>query len=394
MEQPDCMQSRRFHRALSASTLVSMVKDDDVHDANDGVRPATTPRDIDKALDRAEKGLTRLDAMHEVGSHASGHERLKQAAASSALLSSVWRQPPAQRLRFNPLPTTETTHGLMPWTLRTIHGDETPAFHGDKRDGLRFIDISSTEISLYQRLLYANGARSATSTSAAEEGAVDPSNRRILLVLQGMDSSGKGGIVKHVFRQGNPMGIHYHGFGAPSEEELVHDFLWRIRRELPKPGWIAIFDRSHYEDVVMPQVWDTASQETIRERYERINAFEADLAHSGCVIIKIFLTISKDEQRSHFLARLEDPTKRWKFAMSDLEARDRWEDYMAAWQRTFGLTSTSAAPWYVIPADNRWYSRAVVSELLRTTLAGLQLQWPPLAADIDLDEAKRRLRAE
>ena len=360
---------------------------------NDG-RASASPRSIDKALDRAEEGLARLDAMHEVGSHASGHERLKQAAASSALLSSVWQQPPAQRLRFNPLPTTETTHESMPWTLQTIHGDETPAFHGDKRDGIRFIDISSTEISRYQRLLYANGTRSATSTSAAEEGAVDPSNRRILLVLQGMDSSGKGGIVKHVFRQGNPMGIHYHGFGAPSEEELTHDFLWRIRRELPKPGWIAIFDRSHYEDVVMPQVWGTASEETIRERYERINAFEAELAHSGCAIIKIFLTISKDEQREHFLSRLEDPTKRWKFAMSDLDARDRWDDYMAAWQRTFELTSTPEAPWYVVPANNRWYSRAVVSELLRTTLAGFQLQWPPLAADVDLDEVKRRLLAE
>lgn len=141
----------------------------------------------------------------------------------------------------------------------------------------------------------------------------------------------------------------------------------------------------------MPQVWGTAPERVWRARYDRINEFEAKLAASGCSIIKIFLVVSPEEQRRHFLSRLDDPTKRWKFAMSDLDARERWDDYMTAWSRTFALTSTHEAPWYLVPADNRWYSRAVVSELLRTTLAGLGLQWPPLAADVDLQQARRRL---
>lgn len=218
-----------------------------------------TSRAIDKALDKAEEGLAKLDSIHQIGSHATGHERLAQAAQSSALLSSVWSAPPAERLRYNPEPTTRTTDGPIAWTLETIQGGETPGFHGDKSDGERFIHISSTEIARYQRLLYANGAHSATSTQpadidtdgAAADGASPRSNNRLLIVLQGMDASGKGGIVKHVFRQGNPMGIHYHGFGAPSEEETSHDFLWRVKRELPQAGWIGVFDRSHYEDVVM-----------------------------------------------------------------------------------------------------------------------------------------------
>ena len=206
-----------------------------------------------------------------------------------------------------------------------------------------------------------------------------------------MDASGKGGIVRHVFSQGDPMGIHYHGFGKPAAEELDHDFLWRVKRELPKPGWIAVFDRSHYEDVVMPHVYGTYPEDVWRARYDQINDFERELAASGCAILKIFLVVSQEEQKKHFLGRLDDPTKFWKFDISDLEARDRWDEYMFAWQEVFEKTSTAAAPWYLVPADNRWYSRAVVSELLRTTLKNMNMTWPPLEPEVDPDEVRRRL---
>ena len=294
-------------------------------------------------------------------------ERLAREAKSSETLSAVWSLPPAQLLRFH-----SHTH------LVDIDAGSKPGFDGDQEAGERFIADSSSEIANYQRLMYANGIHGDT--------------HRVLIVLQGMDASGKGGIVRHVFSQVDPMGIHYHGFGKPSEEDLAHDYLWRIRRELPSNGWISIFDRSQYEDIVMPRITGSLPEETWRARYGQINDFEAELAGSGCAIIKIFLVSSRQAQRQHFLRRLDDPTRYWKFDPSDLEARDRWDDYMAAWQDVFERTSTSIAPWYLIPADKRWYSRMVVSELLRTTMKNFNQTWPPL--DADRDEALARLGVE
>ncbi|MGO5043749.1 PPK2 family polyphosphate kinase [Bifidobacterium animalis] len=294
-------------------------------------------------------------------------ERLAREAKSSETLSAVWSLPPAQLLRFH-----SHTH------LVDIDAGSKPGFDGDQAAGERFIADSSSEIANYQRLMYANGIHGDT--------------HRVLIVLQGMDASGKGGIVRHVFSQVDPMGIHYHGFGKPSEEDLAHDYLWRIRRELPSNGWISIFDRSQYEDIVMPRITGSLPEETWRARYGQINDFEAELAGSGCAIIKIFLVSSRQAQRQHFLRRLDDPTRYWKFDPSDLEARDRWDDYMAAWQEVFERTSTSIAPWYLIPADKRWYSRMVVSELLRTTMKNFNQTWPPL--DADRDEALARLGVE
>ena len=294
-------------------------------------------------------------------------ERLAREAKSSETLSAVWSLPPAQLLRFH-----SHTH------LVDIDAGSKPGFDGDQEAGKRFIADSSSEIANYQRLMYANGIHGDT--------------HRVLIVLQGMDASGKGGIVRHVFSQVDPMGIHYHGFGKPSEEDLAHDYLWRIRRELPSNGWISIFDRSQYEDIVMPRITGSLPEETWRARYGQINDFEAELAGSGCAIIKIFLVSSRQAQRQHFLRRLDDPTRYWKFDPSDLEARDRWDDYMAAWQEVFERTSTSIAPWYLIPADKRWYSRMVVSELLRTTMKNFNQTWPPL--DADRDEALARLGVE
>lgn len=313
---------------------------------------------IAKTLNKVEE---RLDMGERSDSVAEG---LANVAKASELLSSVWTLPPGQLLRFHH--DTKVTE---------LDGDSTPGFDGNKEDAERFIGISSAEIARYQRLMYANGVKG--------------SHRRLLIVLQGMDASGKGGIVRHVFSQGDPMGMHYHGFGAPKGEELDHDYLWRIKRELPKNGWIAIFDRSQYEDVVMPHVHRTYPEEVWRPRYDEINRFESQLVSDGCAIIKIFLVVSKEEQKRHSLSRLDDPTKYWKFDPSDLEARERWDDYMDAWQEVFVKTSTEQAPWYLVPADNRWYSRAVVSEPLRNTLKNMNMIWPPL--EVDADEMRRRL---
>lgn len=294
-------------------------------------------------------------------------KRLAKEAKSSEELSAVWSLPPAQLLRFH-------SHTR----LTDIDPASRPGFDGDQDDGEKFIANSSAEIANYQRLMYANGIHG------------DP--HRVLIILQGMDASGKGGIVRHVFSQVDPMGIHYHGFGKPTAEELEHDYLWRIRKELPSKGWISIFDRSQYEDIVMPRINGTYPEDVWKVRYAQINDFEAEVASSGCAIIKIFLVSSKQAQRQHFLKRLDDPTRYWKFDPSDLDARERWDDYMEAWQEVFEKTSTSAAPWYLIPADNRWYSRMAVSELLRTTMKNFNQTWPPL--DADRDEALRRLNAE
>ena len=213
----------------------------------------------------------------------------------------------------------------------------------------------------------------------------------LLLIFQAMDAAGKDGTIRHVMSGINPQGCQVTSFKVPSTEELDHDFLWRVKREVPKAGWIAVFDRSHYEDVVMPHVYGTYPEDVWRARYDQINDFERELAASGCAILKIFLVVSQEEQKKHFLGRLDDPTKFWKFDISDLEARDRWDEYMFAWQEVFEKTSTAAAPWYLVPADNRWYSRAVVSELLRTTLKNMNMTWPPLEPEVDPDEVRRRL---
>ena len=327
-------------------------------DSGDGQSDKDVRRRVNAALDGADRAIERASDGTGVA------ERLALAAKSSELLSSVWTLPPAQRVMFHPGDR-----------LVDIPADGTPGFPAGKAEGQRFIDLSSGEISRFMGLMYANGVRG--------------SHRRLLIILQGMDTSGKGGIVRHVFRQGDPMGIHYHGFGAPSEEELRHDFLWRIKRELPRDGWVAVFDRSHYEDIIMPRVYGTQPESVWRERYDIVNDFERSLVADGCSVIKIFLTINRDFQRGRFLDRLDDPTKRWKFDVSDLDARERWDDYMQAWQEVFERTSTSFAPWYIVPANKRWYSRAVVSELLRTTFTTMNLTWPALSCDED--EARARL---
>ncbi|WP_418959662.1 polyphosphate kinase 2 family protein [Streptomyces tritici] len=213
--------------------------------------------------------------------------------------------------------------------------------------------------------------------------------RRLLLVLQGMDTSGKGGTVKHVIGFFNPAGCRVKSFKAPTREELNHVFLWRIMQALPRPGEIGIFDRSQYEDVLVARVRGLAPPRTIERRYEEINRFEESLAEDGVTFVKVFLHLSYEEQRRRLLARLDDPRKHWKFDAGDLEERALWPQYQEAYERALERCSTEAAPWYLVPADRKWYRNWAVSTLLLEHLEALDPAYPP--GNFDVAGSRKRL---
>lgn len=200
--------------------------------------------------------------------------------------------------------------------------------------------------------------------------------QRVLLVLQGMDTSGKDGTVRAVFHDVDPLGLRIVPFRAPSEREAAHDFLWRVHAQAPMAGEFAVFNRSHYEDVLVPRVLKTIDADECERRYRHMRDFEALLADSGTTIVKCFLHISKDEQRERLQARIDDPTKHWKFDVSDLEARKQWDAYQDAYAAALGATSTDEAPWYIIPADSKTHRNLMVAELLLRTMQGMKLEFP------------------
>ncbi|MEW6581504.1 MAG: PPK2 family polyphosphate kinase [Actinomycetota bacterium] len=206
--------------------------------------------------------------------------------------------------------------------------------------------------------------------------------RSLLVVLQGMDASGKDGTVRRCIGALNPMMVRITSFKAPTTQELAHDFLWRVTRELPGRGQVGVFNRSHYEDVLVVRVEGLAPEEVWRPRYEAINAWERNLVSEGTAIVKIFLHISREEQAERFLQRLRDPRKNWKFNVDDLAKRERWDDYMEAYEDALQRTSTSWAPWHVVPADHKWARDAIVTEILADTLEGMDLRYPPLAPEV------------
>ncbi|MGF6752974.1 PPK2 family polyphosphate kinase [Paraburkholderia sp. GAS42] len=201
--------------------------------------------------------------------------------------------------------------------------------------------------------------------------------RRVLLVLQGMDTSGKDGTIRAVFRDVDPLGLHIVPFKAPSMIEAAHDFLWRVHAQAPAAGELTIFNRSHYEDVLVPRVLREIDADECARRYRQIREFEALLVDSGTTIIKCMLHISKDEQRRRLQARIDDPTKHWKFDVADLDARKLWDRYQGAYQDALAATSTDYAPWYVIPADSKTHRNVMVGELLLRAFEGLKLEYPP-----------------
>ena len=214
-------------------------------------------------------------------------------------------------------------------------------------------------------------------------------SRSLLVVLQGMDTSGKDGAIKHAFASLSPSGTRVTSFKAPTEVERRHHFLWRIRKALPESGQVGIFNRSHYEDVVVVRVKRLAPQAVWSTRFGEINAFEESLAKSGTTLVKVFLHISPDEQRERLLARLDDPTKRWKFNPGDLDDRARWARFRTAYEEALTRCSTEAAPWFVVPADRKWYRNWAISGLLVETLEDLAPAYP--TPELDLAALRNRL---
>ena len=217
----------------------------------------------------------------------------------------------------------------------------------------------------------------------------DPNAGSLLVILQGMDTSGKGGVIRHAFGLVDPQGLHLHAFKRPTEKELSHHYLWRVRRQLPKPGMIGIFDRSHYEDVLVPRVNRSVRVADLDKRYDEINRFEQKAVDAGTTVIKCFLHVSFEEQRKRLLARLDDPEKYWKYNPGDVDERAKWPRYQKAYNIALERCNTDAAPWYVIPADRKWYRNWAVAQLLREHLEALDLTWPE--ADFDVDRERQRL---
>ncbi|WP_306516973.1 PPK2 family polyphosphate kinase [Cutibacterium granulosum] len=264
-----------------------------------------------------------------------------------------------------------------PVDLAAIDTGATPKAPGDKETTKDAAAQMGEQLSALQERLFARGRVNADSA------------RRVLVILQGMDTAGKGGVVRHTFGLLDPQGVQLAAFKAPTKEELSHDFLWRIRRELPDAGMIGVFDRSHYEDVLVARVDELVEPEVWRRRYDRINRFEAELAASGTVIVKFFLHISPEVQQERLVARLDDPGKHWKFDPSDIAARAKWGDYQQAYTDVLERCNPDIAPWYVIPADHKWYRNWAVAQILLETLRSMNITWP--AVDFDVDEQRHKL---
>ena len=235
------------------------------------------------------------------------------------------------------------------------------------------------------------GERLGAQQEALYAEAAGGGHRAVLLVLQGMDTSGKGGVIEHAAGLVNPQGLHIASFKKPTSEELAHDFLWRIRRQVPAAGMIGVFDRSHYEDVLVVRVNGLVPEQEWRSRYGAIRDFEAELAAAGVTIVKCMLHISPEEQQERLLARLDDPAKRWKYNPGDVDVRGRWADYRAAYTAALQETDADSAPWYIVPADRKWYRNWAVSALLAETLEELAPQYP--APSYDVAAERRRVEA-
>lgn len=254
--------------------------------------------------------------------------------------------------------------------------DASPGFDGKKAQGAAALAERSAVLSELQEQLFA-------------ESRFD-GKRSVLLILQAMDTAGKGGIVGKVVGAVDPQGVKLTSFKAPTDEEKAHDFLWRVRPAAPGHGMLGVFDRSHYEDVLIHRVHGWADEAEIERRYDAINAFETELAEAGTTVVKVMLNISPEQQLERLTARLHDPTKYWKYNPSDLDERQHWPAYMDAYQRVFEKTNTPQAPWHVVPADKKWYARLAVQEILINALQGLDLKWP--AGDFDLAHERARLK--
>lgn len=265
------------------------------------------------------------------------------------------------------------------------------AFHPRTRTPLNRVDPRSTPGVLTREQAEADTARNVARIGELATILWADNRFGILVLFQGMDTAGKGGVIKNVFTGTNPQGCKVVSFKAPSPLELEHDFLWRIHQACPPRGEIAVFDRSHYEDVGIVRVHDLIPTSVWKARYAQINAFEHHLVETGTLVVKFFLHISKEEQRERLLVRIRDPLKGWKMSQNDITERALWPDYMAAYSEALSRCSTPHAPWYVIPADRKWYRDFAVSTILRAVLEGMDLRIPTVK--LDRPRLERLLRA-
>jgi len=249
--------------------------------------------------------------------------------------------------------------------LSLVNPDDTSQFELDKKEALAHLKTLNVKLDKLQELLYAE------------------SKHKILIIMQGMDTSGKDGAIREVFEGVNPQGVTVKSFKAPTSEELGHDFLWRVHKAAPSNGEMVIFNRSHYEDVLIVRVHDLVSKDIWQKRYEHINDFERMLTDEGTVILKFFFHISKEEQKERLQARLDDPQKHWKFRVTDLAERKFWTKYMQAYADMIPKTTTAYAPWYVVPSDHKWYRNLVVASVLVETLERLKMSYPKSPEKLD-----------
>jgi len=277
--------------------------------------------------------------------------------------------------------------GWVPsWAVAVDKKDEEKT---SKEKGLEIIEENRQKLITLQELFWASDSYS------------------MLILLQGMDAAGKDGVISHVMSGVNPQGCEVHGFKTPSVEELNHDFLWRYTKVLPERGRIGIFNRSYYEDVlivkVRPEVLETQKlppgprdEFFWKARYEDINMFEQHLVRNGTIVLKFFLNVSKDDQKDRLLKRLDDPDKNWKFSLTDLSEREKWPEYMDAYEDVLNQTSTEWAPWYVIPADKKWVAHAAISEIIVFQIESLKLKYPILSKEelAALEKAKKQLKRD
>lgn len=261
-------------------------------------------------------------------------------------------------------------------------------FH-QKGDAVRKLNTGILQLAKYQDILYAQN------------------NYSLLIIFQAMDAAGKDSTIKHVMSGVNPQGCQVFSFKAPSEEELDHDYLWRSMRALPERGRIGIFNRSYYEELLIVRVHPEIlkkqqlpsfpkGDQIWKQRFEEINNFEKYLVNNGVIVLKFFLNVSKSVQRKRFLERIDSPEKNWKFSASDLQERRFWDDYMNAYEEVFNHTSTEFAPWYIVPADRKWFTRLIVADIICQKLQELNLQYPKISEEYKrkLSEAKKALEAE
>ena len=282
-------------------------------------------------------------------------------------MAKSWSTPPEEALRV-----------AAGFDLASADLSATPGWEHGEDSAVKRLRKDGERLGEAQERLYAHGRAGGT--------------RAVLLVLQGMDTAGKGGIVRHVLGLVDPQGVQLRSFGVPTEKERSQPFLQRIREGLPAGGRIGVFDRSHYEDVLVVRVNELVPRAVWEARYDQINTFEREVSEAGTVIVKVALLVSAQEQKARLRERLERPDKYWKYNPGDVDERLKWVRYQEAYQAVLDRTSTEVAPWYAVPADNKWFARLAVGRLLRDAVEGLHLGWPP--ADFDVEEEKARLDAQ